>query len=352
MPSVDVVHSSSTHSAAPDVGADTLTQLLAPLRLEFEALNQCIDAALHSDIALIQQIARHLIEAGGKRLRPALLLLVVRALSTEELDATIRPEHISMAAVIEFIHTATLLHDDVVDESCLRRGRQTANALFGNAASVLVGDFLYSRAFQLMVQLQSTSVMRIMADATNVIAEGEVLQLLNIGDVAIDEARYLQVVRFKTARLFEAAAQVAAVLVGANAALEEAATALGRHLGSAFQLIDDVLDYTGLAQDIGKNVGDDLREGKLTLPLIRALRVAPPAGQALLRQVISEPDRVSETAFTAVVAVIRETDALEYTRALAQSEIQQAQRALSEFPESAAKQTLLHFCDFAVRRRC
>ncbi|EGF32446.1 putative octaprenyl-diphosphate synthase protein, partial [Oxalobacteraceae bacterium IMCC9480] len=230
-----------------------VTQVIAS---DMEAVNLVIRRQLHSEVALVNQIAEYIISAGGKRIRPALVLLMARAFGYNG------THHHDLAAVVEFIHTATLLHDDVVDESSLRRGRQTANALFGNAASVLVGDFVYSRAFQMMVSVDDMRVMRILSDATNVIAEGEVLQLLNMHDPDVTEARYLQVIRSKTAKLFEAAAQLGALVAGASAEDVEAAAEYGRSLGTAFQLIDDVLDYSGNASDIGKNVGDDLREGK------------------------------------------------------------------------------------------
>lgn len=239
--------------------------LLAPVAEDMHAVDAVIRRRLGSEVALINQIGEYIISAGGKRLRPVILLLMANALGYRG------QHHYELAAVVEFIHTATLLHDDVVDESELRRGRQTANAVFGNAASVLVGDFLYSRAFQMMVQADSMRVMQILADATNVISEGEVLQLLNMHDPDVTEERYLQVIRYKTAKLFEAAAQIGAVLSGANAATEAAAAEYGRRIGTAFQIVDDLLDYTATADQMGKNAGDDLREGKPTLPLIYLL---------------------------------------------------------------------------------
>lgn len=239
--------------------------LLAPVAEDMHAVDAVIRRRLGSEVALINQIGEYIISAGGKRLRPVILLLMANALGYRG------QHHYELAAVVEFIHTATLLHDDVVDESELRRGRQTANAVFGNAASVLVGDFLYSRAFQMMVQADSMRVMQILADATNVISEGEVLQLLNMHDPDVTEERYLQVIRYKTAKLFEAAAQIGAVLSGADAATEAAAAEYGRRIGTAFQIVDDLLDYTATADQMGKNAGDDLREGKPTLPLIYLL---------------------------------------------------------------------------------
>jgi octaprenyl-diphosphate synthase len=251
-----------------------------------------------------------------------------------------------MAAVVEFIHTATLLHDDVVDESDLRRGRSTANAVFGNAASVLVGDYLYSRAFEMMVDVDSMAIMKIMSGATTVIAEGEVLQLLNVHDPDVSEARYLQVVRFKTAKLFEAAAEAGAVLAGASEAQREAAAAYGRHIGTAFQLVDDVLDYSGDVNALGKNVGDDLREGKPTLPLIRVLEVGTDLQKQLVRHAIEH----GEADFDAVAQAIHDTGALEHAQRCAVAEADMACEALDAFPASAAREALLNFCAFAVGR--
>lgn len=305
-----------------------------------QALDAVIRSRLTSDVVLIRTIGDYIIQGGGKRMRPALLLLMARALKYEG------PWHHQLAAVVEFIHTATLLHDDVVDESQLRRGRQTANALFGNAASVLVGDFLYSRTFQMMVETGDIAIMRVLADATNVIAEGEVLQLLNVHDPDVSEERYMQVVRYKTARLFEAAAQVGAMLASPAPHLVDAAAEYGRRVGTAFQLIDDVLDYSGDVADLGKNVGDDLREGKATLPLIRVMQV----GTAQQRQLVREAIRLGEGDFHAVAAAIAQTDALQHTREAAQREAQAAADALRDFPESVFKQAMLGFCKFAVER--
>ena len=255
--------------------------------------------------------------------------------------------HHELAAVIEFIHTATLLHDDVVDESSLRRGRQTANALFGNAASVLVGDFVYSRAFQMMVAVGEPRVMQILADATNVIAEGEVLQLLNMHDPDVTEERYLQVIRSKTAKLFEAAAQLGALIAGAQDQDIEAAAEYGRSLGTAFQLIDDVLDYSGNASDIGKNVGDDLREGKPTLPLISQMQHGAPAQRALVRSCIESGD---EKHFGDVLTAITNSGALDYTRREAAQSAQRAANSIASLPDSQFKDSLLQLCAFAVDR--
>jgi octaprenyl-diphosphate synthase len=251
-----------------------------------------------------------------------------------------------MAAAVEFIHTATLLHDDVVDESDLRRGRGTANAVFGNAASVLVGDYLYSRAFEMMVDVDSMRIMQIMSGATTVIAEGEVLQLLNIHDPDVSEARYLQVVRFKTAKLFEAAAEAGAVLAGASRVQQEAAAAYGRHIGTAFQLVDDVLDYNGDVGALGKNVGDDLREGKPTLPLIRVLEVGTPEQKQLVREAIEK----GEADFDAVARAIQETGALEHASRCAVAEAALARQAIETLPDSPARQALIDFCTFAIER--
>jgi octaprenyl-diphosphate synthase len=254
--------------------------------------------------------------------------------------------HHLLAAVVEFIHTSTLLHDDVVDESDLRRGRSTANAVFGNAASVLVGDYLYSRSFEMMVEADSMRVMQVFSKATTIIAEGEVLQLLNVHDPDVSLERYLQVVRYKTAKLFEAAAQVGAIVAYATPEQEAAAAAYGRHIGTAFQLIDDALDYEGDAAALGKNVGDDLREGKPTLPLIRAMQV----GSARQRALIQEAIRTGDGDFAAVAQAIQETDALQYTRETAVKEAELAREQLGMFPASEAHESLLKFCSFAVDR--
>lgn len=318
----------------------TLPNLLAPVARDMIAVDAVIRARLNSDVVLIRTIGDYIIGAGGKRMRPAMLLLVAQALGYQG-----DHQHL-MAAVVEFIHTATLLHDDVVDESSLRRGRSTANAVFGNAASVLVGDYLYSRAFEMMVDVDSMRIMQIMSGATTVIAEGEVLQLLNVHDPEVSEARYLQVVRFKTAKLFEAAAEAGAVLAGASVEQQEAAAAYGRHIGTAFQLVDDVLDYSGDAAALGKNVGDDLREGKPTLPLIRVLEVGTEEQRALIRHAIEH----GEADFDAVARAIQETGALEHAMQSAIAEAELAADALESFPNTEARTALLDFCTFAVKR--
>ena len=309
---------------------------------DLTAIDAVIRQRLASEVVLINGISHYIIEAGGKRLRPALVAFV------GNLAGAPKPAIHTMAAVIEFIHTATLLHDDVVDESDLRRGRQTANAVFGNAASVLVGDFLYSRAFQMMVEVGSSRVMGVMADATNVISEGEVLQLMNVHDAEIDEESYLRVVRFKTAKLFEAACRVGAILGNAGMQAETSLAAYGMHIGTAFQLIDDVLDYSGEAAETGKNVGDDLAEGKPTLPLIYALRHGDPAQRDLVRAAIENGGREQ---MHEVVAAIRATGALEYARDAAAREADLARNALAGFGDSVFRDALLQLCAFAVERR-
>ncbi len=289
---------------------------------------------LQSDVALIDQIGRYIVSAGGKRVRPVLLLLMARACGVEGAHPPL------LAATVEFIHTATLLHDDVVDESSLRRGRETANALFGNAASVLVGDFLYSRAFQMMVSVGSLRVLDVLADATNVIARGEVLQLMNMHDADLGVDDYLKVVRFKTAKLFEASARIGPVLAGASPAVEEACAEYGRSVGTAFQLIDDLLDYDGDTADLGKNVGDDLREGKATLPLLVAMERASPADRALLRQAITEG---GADQLDAVLRIVRATGAIQATRDAARAESQRAVDALQVLPLSIYREALLQF---------
>ncbi len=317
-------------------------------------VDQVIAERLSSDVPLVGQISKYIISAGGKRLRPALLLLMSGALGYTH------PHKYALAAVVEFIHTATLLHDDVVDESILRRGQPTANECFGNAASVLVGDFLYSRAFQMMVECGSIRVLSILAEATNVIAEGEVFQLMNMHDASLDEAAYLRVIRSKTAKLFEASARLAAVLAGSDAATEEACATYGQALGTAFQLIDDALDYEGDTARMGKSLGDDLREGKVTLPLIVALQRASPADAQLIRQAIEQPaaqfvapsSGASATAarLDAILGVIRRTGALEVTHSAARAESQRAIAALACLPESPFKQALVGLSHQSVVR--
>jgi len=306
-------------------------------------VDQVIRKRLHSDVALVRQVAEYIINSGGKRLRPALVILSAGAFDYHG------THHYDLAAVIEFIHTATLLHDDVVDGSALRRSSPTANALFGNAASVLVGDFVYSRSFQMMVDVDSMRVMRVLADATNVIAEGEVLQLLNCHNADLDEQSYLKVIRYKTAKLFEAATRLGAILGNASTRDEEAMASYGMHLGTAFQLIDDVLDYSGDRQQTGKNIGDDLAEGKPTLPLIYAMQHGNENQAAIIRKAI-EQGGLEE--FETVLNTIHETRALDYTRAQAKVEAQAACAACAVLPRSNYRDSLLQLADFAVSRSC
>jgi octaprenyl-diphosphate synthase len=297
---------------------------------------------LDSGVPLVGEVSRYIISSGGKRLRPALLLLVCGALEYRG------DQRFNLAAVVEFIHTATLLHDDVVDDSTLRRGRATANQQFGNAASVLVGDFLYSRAFQMMLDAHDMRVMEILAEATNVIAEGEVMQLMNMHDPGLDEAGYLQVIRSKTAKLFEASARLGAVLAKAPPALEQACADYGQALGTAFQVIDDVLDYAGDVEEMGKNLGDDLREGKVTLPLIAAMRRGTPQQRELIRHAIehSEPGELPR-----IVAIVRETGALEVAHEAAAGEAQRAMTAAGQLPANEHSRALVQLAASLLQRR-
>ena len=306
------------------------------------AVNQLIQEQVASDVALINQLGFYIVNSGGKRLRPLLTVISARALGIQTQD------HISLAAIIEFIHTATLLHDDVVDESTMRRGRETANELFGNQASVLVGDFLYSRAFQMMVNLQRMRVMDILSDATNRIAQGEVMQLMNCNDPDTTEERYLDVIYSKTARLFEAATQLAAVLTEQPNSVEVAMQNYGKHLGTAFQLIDDVLDYDADAATMGKNVGDDLAEGKPTLPLLYAMWNTDESNADLIRTAIENGDGMQHLA--KIQTIIGATGALKYTRQLAEKEADLAIDCLADIPESAYKQALIALAHTAVER--
>lgn len=319
----------------------SLDPIRALIARDMEAVDALIRRRLDSDVVLVRQVAEYIVESGGKRLRPALLLLCAGACHYPG------PHHHELAVVVEFIHTATLLHDDVVDESNLRRGRRTANATFGNAASVLVGDFLYSRAFQMMVRVQSMRVMEVLADATNTIAEGEVLQLLNVHNAEVTEQAYLEVIRRKTAKLFEAAARLGAILGGAPREIEEGFAAYGAHLGTAFQLVDDVLDYSGDLHETGKNLGDDLNEGKPTLPLLHVLHRGAPAQAALVRHAIEQGGRDD---FAAVLDAIAATGALEYTRNAARAEAATAREAIARAPSSAYRDSLLNLATFAVER--
>jgi octaprenyl-diphosphate synthase len=329
---------SERHPLAPV----SLESIRAPIAEDLQEVDEVIRRRLESDVVLIRTIAEYIVASGGKRLRPALVLLAARAFGEPA-----RARH-ELAAVIEFIHTATLLHDDVVDESSLRRGRKTANAEFGNAASVLVGDFLYSRAFQMIVEAGSLRVMRVLADATNIIAEGEVLQLLNVHDADTDEENYLRVIRYKTAKLFEAATQVGAILGGAAEGQEKALAEYGAHLGTAFQLIDDVLDYSGDLHDTGKNLGDDLAEGKPTLPLIYVMRAGNDSERKLVRHAIEEGGKAD---LEAVVAAIHRVGALDYARERAREESATATQRLALLPDSGCRDSLLQLAQFSVERK-
>ncbi len=328
------VHNPSPTSAA----APSAAQLIAPDMREVDAV---IRRRLASEVALVNQISEYIIGAGGKRMRPMLVIMFARAFGFRG------PEQHELAATVEFIHTATLLHDDVVDESSLRRGRATANALFGNAASVLVGDFLYSRAFQMMVSVNRMRVLEVLADATNVIAEGEVLQLMNMHDPDIAVSEYLRVIRFKTAKLFEASARLGAVLAEAARPVEEACAAYGRSLGTAFQLVDDLLDYEGNTAELGKNVGDDLREGKPTLPLLIAMERGRSEERALIRHAI-EHGEVARLAD--IVDIVRRTGAIAATREAARREAELAAAQLADVPPSEYREALLEFCARSVER--
>jgi octaprenyl-diphosphate synthase len=319
----------------------SFVSMLAPVADDMRRVDELVAARLESDVALVRQVAQYIVAAGGKRLRPALLLLACGALGYRG------EPRFALAAVVEFIHTATLLHDDVVDESQLRRGMRTANAAFGNAAAVLVGDFLYSRAFQMMVEVDDMRVMRVLADATNTIAAGEVMQLMGSHDPEVDEARYLEVIRRKTAKLFEAAARLGAVLARSSAAIENGLARYGAHVGTAFQLIDDVLDYSGDEAAIGKSLGDDLAEGKPTLPLIHVLRSGSPPDQAVVRRAIVAGGRDD---FGAVLGAIRACGSLDYARAAAQREVQASVEALEPLPQSEFKRSLLELASFSIVR--
>lgn len=304
-------------------------------------MDEVIRVKLHSDVVLVRQVGEYIINSGGKRLRPALVILSAGAFGYAG------KYHHNLAAIIEFIHTATLLHDDVVDASKLRRSKATANALFGNAASVLVGDFLYSRAFQMMVEVNNMRIMQVLADATNMIAEGEVLQLLNCRNPDVKEENYLQVIRYKTAKLFEAATRLGAILCSVTPAKEESMAAYGMHLGTAFQLTDDMLDYSGDYHDTGKNLGDDLAEGKPTLPLIYAMKTGSEKQVTIVRNAIKQG---GEESLQAVLDVIQKTDALDYTRQKAEAESSMASAAISSLPNSKYKECLLQLATFAVAR--
>ncbi len=318
---------------------EDLRQLLAA---DMAAVDQVIRTRLHSDVLLVNQVGEYIVNGGGKRLRPALVVLSADAFGYQG------KQHHVLAAVVEFIHTATLLHDDVVDESELRRGRATASALFGNAASVLVGDFLYSRAFQMMVEVGEMRVMQTLADATNIIAEGEVLQLLNCHDADVDADNYMRVIRYKTAKLFEAAMRLGAILGKASAADEQAVAEYGMHLGTAFQLVDDVLDYSADELQTGKHLGDDLAEGKPTLPLIYAMQHGSTEQAAVVRNAIEQGD---VERFPEVLQIIRATGALDFTRQQAMREAESACAAIALLTDSKYKKCLLELAHFAATRQ-
>lgn len=318
-----------------------IDEIRALISEDMQAADQLIRQQLHSEVVLINQLGAYIINSGGKRLRPVLVLLAARACDYQG------NAHIDVAAIIEFIHTATLLHDDVVDDSSLRRGRETANAIWGNEASVLVGDFLYSRSFQMMVAIRSMRVMDILANTTNTIAEGEVMQLLNCQDPDTTEERYMDVIHCKTAKLFEAAAQLGAVLADRPLSEEEALANYGMHLGTAFQLIDDMLDYSDSSAAIGKNIGDDLAEGKPTLPLIYAMRHGAPQEASIIREAILQGGREN---IGVITKTIESTGAIAYTTALAKLESERAIAALETIPESPYKEALISLAEFSVSR--
>jgi len=326
----------STNTA--NLAIDDIYQLIGD---DLSQVNLLIKKRLQSEVALINQLSNYIIYSGGKRLRPVLVLLSARAMGYQG------NQHINLATIVEFIHTATLLHDDVVDDSDKRRGNETANAIWGNEAAVLVGDFLYSRAFQMMIDSNSMRVMEILADATNTIAEGEVLQLLNCNDPDTSEQRYMDVIHFKTAKLFEAAAQLGAIISNANPEQEFALAKYGMYLGTAFQLVDDVLDYSSSSEEIGKNIGDDLAEGKPTLPLIRAMTIGSPIQTNIIRNAITEGGREH---ITEVMQAIRATDAIEYTAKIARDEANKALQMLSNIPESNFRDALASLAEFSISR--
>lgn len=333
---LDTIHSPAAASQGDPL--DALQRLVAD---DMRAVDKVIRQRLHSEVVLIRQVSEHIINSGGKRLRPMLVILSAGACGFRG------TAHHALAAVVEFIHTATLLHDDVVDESAMRRGRPTANNLFGNAASVLVGDFLYSRAFQMMVEVQNMQVMEVLADATNTIAEGEVLQLLNCHNADTTQEEYLRVIRYKTAKLFEAAGRLGGILGGVSEAQREALARYGGQLGTAFQLVDDVLDYSGDLSQTGKNLGDDLAEGKPTLPLIHTLRHGAPQDVALIRAAI---ERGGLEDFEPVLRAIRSSGAIEFAKRQAQLEAERAKASLDSIPSSNYKDGLLQLAAFAVSR--
>lgn len=332
---------SRAHNLAPELETPAINAVNDLVAADMEAVNLLIQKRLHSDVALVNQVSSYIINSGGKRLRPVLVLLSAQAFGYEG------SQHHNLAAIVEFIHTATLLHDDVVDDSDLRRGQGTANALWGNEAAVLVGDFLYSRAFQMMVEAGRMRIMEILADATNTIAEGEVMQLLNCHDPDTTEQRYLDVIHCKTAKLFEAACQLGAVLCDASPKQEQAMAKFGMHLGTAFQLVDDVLDYSASSDEMGKNVGDDLAEGKPTLPLIRAMHQGTGEQAEIIRHAIESGGRSN---INAVTHVIESTDAIAYTARKAREEADLAIQCLQDIPPSIYTDALKTLADFSANR--
>ena len=319
----------------------TLSTILSPIKSDLLAVNEVIRASLHSEVPLVNQVAGHIIQGGGKRLRPSTLLLV------GGLFGPVRKEHHELAAVIEFIHTATLLHDDVVDQSTKRRNHKTANTIFGNAASVLVGDFIYSRAFQMMVKINHMKVMEVLANTTNTIAEGEVLQLLNIHNASIEDEDYLKVVYYKTAKLFESAAELGAIIGGADDNDIKVLAQFGKYMGIAFQLIDDVLDLSGNPEEIGKNLGDDLAEGKPTLPLLYAMKKGSDEQKNIIRAAI---ENGGLTELESVLNAVKETKALEYVRELAKEEIEKGEKLIQHITSSIYKDALLALTQFVTTR--
>jgi octaprenyl-diphosphate synthase len=342
IPMLSGIISELMHAANKTAASIDFDDVAALARDDMDAVNQLIRTSLESDVALVSQVSEYIVMSGGKRLRPLIVLLAARALGYEG------EQHVRAAAIIEFIHTATLLHDDVVDSSERRRGQDSANTVFGNQASVLVGDFLYSRSFQMMVDIGDMRVMQILADATNTIAAGEVQQLMNVHDPDTSEQDYRQVIYRKTARLFEAGAQIAAVLCDQDTPVEESMMRYGRNLGTAFQLVDDALDYNASADELGKNLGDDLAEGKATLPLIHAMREGTAAQRELIRSAILEGglEQMDE-----IQAVIRATGALEYTARMAREAADAAVADLADVPDNEYRQGLVSLAEFAIQRR-
>lgn len=325
-------------SISEKIDFDAIKELMAP---QMKLVDQQIIHELSSDVALINQIGYHIVNSGGKRLRPMLVALSANALNYQGSD------HIALAAVIEFIHTATLLHDDVVDESDLRRGKETANAIWGNAASVLVGDFLYSRSFEMMVDVKNMRVMDVLSHTTNAIAEGEVLQLLNINNPDTSEAQYLEVIRRKTAKLFEAATKLGAIISESSNHLEQAVANYGLHLGNAFQIMDDMLDYTADPKELGKNLGDDLAEGKPTLPLIHAMSNGTNQQADFIRDAIKQGNR---DAYTEVLSILEQTGSIEYTARFAKTEAEKAITCLTPLEDSTYKATMKQLALFSIQR--